>query len=155
VRVVIPPTPASSKTKNFSMRTIRPLLGAFLLVLAASCATPESRVQKNQAVFNTWPADVQQKVRAGKIELGFTPAMVRVALGEPARVTTRTTGEGVAEGWIYADKSPTFSVGLGFGSARGSSAFAGGVAVGDTFRDNEAFRVIFRDGRVVATETRK
>lgn len=137
------------------MKTLPLILTMSALMLAASCATPESRIGKHQAVFNSWPADVQEKVRAGKVEVGFTPEMVRVALGEPDRLVTRTTEHGAAEGWVYSDKSPRFSFGLGLGSAHGSTAVGGGVRVGDDFRDDEALRVMFENGKVSAIETRK
>lgn len=137
------------------MKTLVLLLTLSLLMLAASCATVDSRVQDNQAAFDSWPADVQEKVRAGKVDVGFTQEMVRVALGEPDRVMSRTTDRGVAEGWVYMDKSPKFSLGLGLGTVRGSSAFGGGVTMGDDWRDEEVLRVIFEGGRVSALETRK
>ncbi len=137
------------------MKTLLLVLTMSVLMLVVSCASTDSRVRSHQAAFDSWPADVQQKVRAGKIEMGFTPEMVRVALGEPERVISRTTDHGVAEGWVYGDKAPKFSFGIGMGSAHGSSAVGGGVTVGDTFRDDEAMRVIFEGGKVTAIETRK
>jgi hypothetical protein len=98
---------------------------------------------------------VQEKVRAGKIEMGYSMEMVEVALGKPERVASRTTSTGQSDVWIYADKGPKFSIGLGLGSARGSTAMGGGVTVGDGFRNDEAMRVIFEGGRVTAIETRK
>lgn len=137
------------------MKTALLVIVMSLLLLAASCASTDSRVRKNQAAFDSWPAGVQQKVRAGQVDVGFTPEMVRVALGEPRRTFSRTTANGVAEGWVYADTSPRFSLGIGIGSMHGSSGVGGGVTVGDTFRDDEALRVIFENGRVTAVETRK
>ena len=123
--------------------------------LFAGCSTPSSRIEKHQSEFATWPADVQQKVRAGRVDIGFTPEMVRVALGEPSRHYTRTTAQGVQEIWSYPEKGPKFSIGLGLGSVHGNTAMGGGVAVGDAFRDDEAMRVVFDQGRVAAIETRR
>ena len=134
-------------------------LQALVLVLAIStlvgCASVDSRVKDHQSSFSTWPADVQEKVRAGKIEMGFSQEMVEVALGKPERIASRTTANGQSEVWIYADKGPKFSIGLGLGSVRGSSAVGGGVTLGEGFRDDEAMRVVFEAGRVSAIETRK
>jgi hypothetical protein len=124
-------------------------------LLVAGCSSVDSRVKSHEAAFNSWPADVQEKVRAGKVEMGFTPEMVEVALGEPHRRASRTTDRGQADVWVYSDKSPRFSIGLGLGSVRGSTGVGGGVTVGDNFRDDEAMRVIFENGRVTAIETRK
>lgn len=137
------------------MKIVVCLLTLSVLMVASGCANVDSRVQKHQAAFNSWPADVQGKVRAGKVEVGFTQEMVRVALGEPDRMISRTTDHGVAEGWVYFDKGPKFSFGVGVGSARGHSAFGGGVTVGDEWRDDEKLRVIFEGGRVSAIETRR
>lgn len=137
------------------MKSFALLIVASLLLLAASCASTESRVRQNQAAFESWPPEVQEKVRAGKVDVGFTPEMVRVAMGEPDRVMSRTTDRGVAEGWVYMDKGPKFSLGLGLGTMRGSSGFGGGVTMGDDWRDEEVLRVIFEGGTVSAIETRK
>jgi hypothetical protein len=125
------------------------------LALAASCASVDSRVQDHQAAFESWPADVQDKVRAGQVDVGFTQEMVTVALGKPDRITSRTSDRGVEEGWVYMDKGPKFSIGLGLGSSRGSSAFGGGVTVGDDWRDEEVLRVMFQGGKVSAIERRR
>ena len=127
----------------------------FAILASAGCSTVGSRVKDHQSSFQTWPADVQEKVRAGKIEMGYSMEMVEVALGKPERVASRTTSTGQSDVWIYADKGPKFSIGLGLGSARGSTAMGGGVTVGDGFRNDEAMRVIFEGGRVTAIETRK
>ena len=140
------------------MKIISLSLIAAIMALAAGCAsTPAARIEKQQAAFNAWPADVQQKVKAGQVAVGFTPEMVQVALGKPDRVTTRTTEKGQGEVWSYTDRRPQFSFGLGLGTSRGGSAYAGGVSVGggDRWRDDEALRVIFEAGKVSAIETRK
>lgn len=137
------------------MKTLLLVATMSLLMLAVSCATTDSRIAKHQTEFNSWPPDVQEKVRAGKVELGFTPEMVRVALGDPDRVISRTTDRGVSEGWVYRDKGPRFSFGLGLGSAHGSSAVGAGVRVGDDFREDEKLRVLFENGKVSALETPK
>ncbi len=126
------------------------------VVWLAGCATPESRVKANESLVSSWPADVQQNVRAGKIAVGYTRDMVRVALGEPDRLATRTTAEGQSEVWVYFDKGPKFSFGVGLGSFGRHSAVGGGVTVGDTgWRDEEMMRVIFAGERVSAIELRK
>jgi hypothetical protein len=137
------------------MKTLLLVVTMSLLMLVASCASPESRVRKHQAEFDAWPADVQQKIKAGRVDVGFTQEMVRVALGDPERTFTRTTAQGAAEVWVYAERGPKFSFGVGVGSVRGSTGVGGGVTVGDTFRDNEAMRVVFEQGRVTAIETRR
>lgn len=137
------------------MKTPAVLTLCAVFALVAGCATVESRVQDHQAAFNSWPADVQEKVKAKKVEVGFTREMVEVALGKPDRVASRTTSEGQSEAWIYNDKGPKFSFGIGLGSMHGNTGVGGGVTVGDDFRDDEAMRVLLQGDRVTGIEVRR
>ena len=74
-----------------------------LALLLAGCATPEKRIQQNQEVFDSFPVAAQARLRGGQIDLGFTPDMVRIALGEPQRKLVRRSAEGDAEIWLYLD----------------------------------------------------
>lgn len=138
------------------------LLAGFALLLAAGCSTPADRIAKQQAAFDAFPADVQQKVRAGQIDLGFTPAMVSIALGNPDRTYGRVTAQGASEVWVYADHGPKFSVGVGVGSSSGSYRGGSSTAVGvglstgnDSFQNDEKLRVVFMGGKVIGIETRQ
>lgn len=136
------------------MKTAPLLLLAALVVLGlAGCAgTPSDRVAKKQALYDVWPVAVQAKVKAGQVDVGFTPDQVWVALGEPDRKYTRTTAKGTAEIWAYLDQSPSFSIGLGVGGG----SFGGGVAISDRpAHDDERQRVIFENGLVSAIESTK
>ncbi|MCX7006684.1 MAG: hypothetical protein NTY53_05445 [Kiritimatiellaeota bacterium] len=77
----------------------------FVLLLAlalAGCATPESRIRQNPALFASFPADVQAKVRQGHIAIGFSQPAVRMALGEPDRIYHRITSTNTSnEVWAY------------------------------------------------------
>lgn len=130
---------------------------AAAMILAAGCATPGTRIQTHQAEFDAWPAAVQAKVRAGQVEVGFTPEMVRVALGEPDRVHTRLTEKGQSEVWIYFDHGPHVSIGLGVGVGNRRSDYAAGAAVdaGPAPDSEEVLRVIFKDGRVSEIESKQ
>lgn len=133
------------------------VLAAVLSVLIlAGCSTPQSRIEQNRAVFNSFPAAVQEKVRAGQIDVGFTPEMVALALGEPARKATRKTETGEAEVWIYHDSSPQFSFGFGLAGGGGRTAVGGAVDVTTGGYDpEEKVRVEFRDGKVAAVDYRQ
>lgn len=68
------------------------------------CASPESRIAENPELFASFPADVQEKVRQGQIEVGFTKGMVTLAQGPPDRRLAREEATGVvSESWIYTD----------------------------------------------------
>ena len=132
------------------------LLIVLATLLVAGCNSLEKRISAQQAQFDTWPADVREKIQAGRVDIGFTPEQVRVALGEPTRKYQRTTADGSSEVWAYAGGRVGLSLGIGVGTARGSSAYAGGVAYEPpTYgADDEAVRVVFEDGKVTSVEKR-
>lgn len=137
------------------------LLGVGMLLAWGCASTPERRISRNRALFDTFPPEAQEKVRRGEVDLGFSPDMVRLALGEPERVYRRTTEAGEAEVWDYTGggrRLPvTTSFGLGIGGGVG-----GGVGVGTgagvsvpvgSGQAERALRVEFRNGAVSALET--
>lgn len=135
------------------------IAAAFWSAIAAGCSTVDSRIAKNREAFSSWPAAVQDKIVVGKIDIGFTPEQVRVALGEPDRVFTRTTADGTSEIWSYRDRKPRigFGVGVGLGSVGRSGGTFGGVGLntGGGYLDDEKLGVVFdRTGRVSAIEER-
>jgi hypothetical protein len=48
-----------------------------------------------------WPERIKLLVRAGKIEKGMHPEMVRLALGDPRRITETDIGSARKEEWNY------------------------------------------------------
>lgn len=128
-------------------------------LILAGCSTVDSRIAKNRELFNSWPAAVQDKVVRGQIDLGFTPDQVRVALGEPDRVFTRTSTDGTSQVWSYRDRAPRFGfgVGVGVGTFGGNSGSFGGVSMGTGggYHDDEKLGVVIdASGRVSSIETR-
>jgi hypothetical protein len=136
------------------MRRLPLLLALSLSALLTACSTtPEERIAKSPALFDTYPPQIRQKIRAGEVDIGFTPDMVRLALGEPSRVFSRQTEKGATELWIYHDNSPRFSFGIGVGSFGRHSATSIGVASSTGGYDpEEKMHVEFRDGLVTAVE---
>src|SRR3954468_6310595 len=105
------PQPISKMKTKLSL-----LILSSALVLAAGCSTVDSRIAKNRSTFNTWPADVQEAVAAGKIGVGFTPDQVQVALGAPDWTWSSTSADGTSQVWSYRDHGPRFGFGFGVGS---------------------------------------
>lgn len=129
--------------------TLVPLLLALTL---AACATPASRISDQQATFDSYPPEVQERIRAGQIGIGFTPQQVRMALGEPSRIYTRETTGGESVVWAYREFKPGLSFGLGAFSG-GSSRVGGGVGIGTGSDGSEdQLRVGFEAGRVSSIE---
>lgn len=130
-----------------------PILRLLLPLLLAACASTDSRIRDSQSAFDAYPPAVQQKIRAGQADLGFTPEMVRMALGEPDRKFSRTAAEGTSEVWAYRDSGPSFSFGVGGGSFGSHSGIGGGLGVstGGEAPDDK-LRVVFFNGVVAAIE---
>ena len=129
------------------------LASALLLLSFAGCSSVSSRISKNRAEYETWPMEVREKVAAGQVDIGFTPDQVRMALGDPERIATRTTADGQSEAWIYRKDSPRIGIGFGIGSYSSSSAVGVGVSSGGwPLRPDESKRVVFEGGKVSAVE---
>jgi len=73
------------------------------LLLAAGCATPDTRIAQHPEVFARLTPKDQALVRTGKVGLGMDEATVRLALGNPSRVSTVTKASGVSDIWHYED----------------------------------------------------
>lgn len=73
------------------------------ILMLSGCASPESRIRSHPEVFASFPADVQEKVKQGQIEVGYSKEMVFMALGFPQRKYTRVTTTGQNEIWSYTD----------------------------------------------------
>ena len=83
------------------------IIAAIAQIFLAGCATPESRIKDNPALFASFPPDVQQNVRQGQIDIGYAPEMVTMALGKPDKVEVEKTAEGAHEIWSYTDTAST------------------------------------------------
>lgn len=114
-------------------------------------STPDKRIAKQQAAFDAMPAATQAKIRAGEVEIGFTPAQVLLAKGEPDRKGRRTTSAGEDEVWTYEKKKSGLGFGVGVGG--GGGGVGGGVGVSTGGRAPEVdMRVTFAGGVVSAVE---
>ena len=127
-----------------------------VLLLVGCASTPDQRISRAQAEYNQLPPAVQQQIRAGQVDIGFTETMVWMALGEPARKVERVSAEGVAQVWYYTRSAPRFSFGVGVGSYGRRSAFGTSVSTSTGgYYDDEAMRVEFLGGRVARVEYRR
>jgi len=126
-----------------------------LAFFLAACSTPESRISKDQAIFDSLPPATQQKIRAGQVDVGFTPQMVKLALGEPDGAFNRTTSEGSEEIWTYRDHRPRMSFGFGIAGGGGGTSVGTGVGVSSGGSRGDRMTVIFRGGQVAVIQTRQ
>ncbi len=86
------------------------------------------------------------------IQIGASPEQVREKLGKPDRVYKRQVAQGALEAWGYMALWPGFSVPTEPIGSRG--ALSQEIPL-ETIRDDEYARVFFRDGKVVAVESRQ
>lgn len=136
-------------------------LSALLLVaglaLVAGCSTPDTRISHNQEYFNSLPADQQALIREGKVGIGFNKEMVKLSLGDPDRVRTRTDATGTSEIWAYVTYEGTDGVVLYTGYYHHYYHRYGGPFYPyyldyPARRVHTRFRVVFRQDRVIAIE---
>lgn len=136
-------------------RIARVLLGAGLLVALAACATPEARIKRNQEIFNALEPRDQALIREGKVAVGFTPDMVRLAVGDPDQRWLRTDAAGQTEIWSYTTYDSTAGVPLYRGYYHryyGGYPFYYDSLYYQNARPREYFKVTFAEGRVTVIE---
>jgi outer membrane protein assembly factor BamE (lipoprotein component of BamABCDE complex) len=85
------------------MKTSRIILSSAVICLAllAGCESPDSRIRNSPDVFARLTPDQQALVKAGQIAVGFDMDAVKLALGDPTRVTVNTDKSGQHEVWHY------------------------------------------------------
>lgn len=137
------------------MRSLPRQVGIVLVALAcagllAACASPAKRIEERQQLFDTYPPDVQQKIREGHVAPGFTEDMVWMALGDPDQKSTDSSAEGETLIWVYTRSNPGLGLSVGGGGGFGGGGFGGGgVGIG-TGGDTDYEAVVrFRDGVVI------
>lgn len=127
------------------------IVAAGALAVAGCQSTPEKRIAKNEAAFASMSTETQSAIRAGRVEVGFTPQQVELAKGKADRVVRRTTAKGEEQSWIYEKRSSGLGFGLGIGG--GSGGLGGGVGVSTGGRGSDvAYVVNFSEGRVASVE---
>lgn len=128
---------------------LRIALYTTLVLALAGCSTTNSRIRKHQETFDALPESVQQNLRRGSIDVGYTPEMVFIALGEPDRKVDVVSEDGMAQVWTWWRSTPGVGISLGGWNALGSNVGLGsGVSVGEPGRREQAAVVEFRSGRV-------
>jgi hypothetical protein len=130
------------------------------VLMVVGCATPEARIKRNQELFETFSPAAQESIRAGKVEIGFTPDMATIALGEPDRTYTRRTATGVYTVWSYTDHYASSQRKMVTGTFRVRDHAGRIRTVNDSVwldvpvqHEFERLRVEFENDQVVAVET--
>ncbi|MCF7689006.1 MAG: hypothetical protein K9M98_14205 [Cephaloticoccus sp.] len=71
-----------------------------LFLVGCTGSGVSARIKAQPADFAQLPPSQQSAIRNGLVEVGFSPAMVRMALGEPTRIVTEDFPRGESEMWI-------------------------------------------------------
>lgn len=86
-------------------RQFIPLVLALVAIMAGlgsgGCTSPATRIKSSPEVFARLTPEQQALVRQGKVALGFDMDAVKLALGDPDRVTERTDAAGRRIIWHY------------------------------------------------------
>ena len=140
---------------RFVMKTLTfPILALAGLIVLGGCSTPEARIQKNPAAFDRCTPEQQDLIKHGQVALGFDEEMVKLALGDPDRITTRTDASGTSEVWHYE----TYEADNGVILYTGYYHHFWGAPLYPYYLDYPArrvvdrFRVAFQGGKVVSIE---
>ena len=137
---------------------------ALCAALLAACESPESRIKNSPEAYARLNPDQQELVRKGQIAVGFDMEAVRLALGDPTRIVTRTTAAGQHEVWhyvTYEDSQGVIIYGGYYHRWRGWAGgpyFYGGMPYYDGYpaRVHDRLRVEFdSNGRVASIEQEK
>jgi hypothetical protein len=125
----------------------------------AGCSTPESRISNHPEVFAQLTSQEQALVKAGQVGLGFSTEAVKLALGQPDRITLRTDAKGQLQIWHYAGTvyydgaflyGGPYWGGWGRRGWWGGGGYLGGPYPIGPVNIYDRFRVEFRDNKVVA-----
>jgi len=125
------------------------------VVWLAGCSTPDTRIKDHPEIFAQLAPQEQTLVRAGQVGLGFSAEAVKLALGEPDRITVRTDANGQLQVWHYVESAEcdgAFLYGGPYWGGWGARRWVGYWApypVGPV-RSFDRFRVEFRNNKVVA-----
>ena len=140
-----------------ALKLLLPLVAAAAALSLVGCATPASRIRKNPELFASYSVEQQDLIKQGKVAIGFDMDAVRLALGAPDRVRTRTNNDGTSQIWSYVtyetpDGMPLYR-GWYHRYYRWGDPVYPWYATYPGYRAHEHFRVVFdRMGHVTAIE---
>jgi uncharacterized membrane protein YgcG len=139
---------------NFQLRLRVPVFVSTVLFLAACSTSPLSRIDANRELYESWPIEIQEAVLNKQVKVGMTPDMVRMAVGKPTEVITRSIQSGDDEVWVYRSGGgggggllSGVSIGGGVGGVSMGTSGGGGSSM-----PAEEHEVIFRNGVVARTD---
>ena len=142
---------------------MKTLVTSVIILCAAGltgCSTFKSRAQGKAAVYDALPAQTQQRLEKGKINIGDTPDMVFIALDNPDAKRDITTTNGAATVWIYRTYWEDYSDAGWIGWHRFYEPRGGAYSIYhervplalSRERVADVIRITFKDGKVIAVD---
>jgi hypothetical protein len=137
-----------------SMSAAVRLLAIAAVATLAACASPRSRIDKDPAGFAKLPPEQQELIKQGKVGIGFDESAVKLALGEPSRITERTDVNGKSVIWRYVQYENDSGAMLytGFYHSYYAPFSPLFIDASTTRRERDRLLVVFSDGKVSAIE---
>ena len=130
--------------------------------LLSGCNTFRSRAKQMSGVYDQLPATEQQRLQRGAINVGDTPEMVYIALGNPDERRDVLNADGTQNVWIYKSYWQQYegTAWLGYRRTIVPSRTGRGYVIGhepvtqDVYRTHadDRFRVTFANGVVSQVE---
>ena len=130
-------------------------------LLLAACASPATRIKAHPDIYARATPEQQSMISRGQIALGFPPDFVRLALGEPDRITQHIDQKGTETIWHYVEFTTngyTYAYYGGYPFYTPYGPYIGGpFGFGPTFveaprEEKDRLRVIFKDDKVTSIE---
>jgi hypothetical protein len=121
------------------LRPLALLIGLATSLLLSGCDTVAVRVLTNYDTFSKLDPKVRANIVRGRVALGYTPEMVRLALGRPNRSYVPGYAAGREEIWTYSALDVT----------SGSNFDANNPGYASATQTIFLGSVTFRDGKVV------
>lgn len=108
-------------------REFAPRFCLFLVVaMLGGCASSQfRRIDADRELYESWPIEIRQAVLDGKVEAGMTPEMVKMALGKPSEIVSRSIVPGADEIWVYRSG--------GYEDTSGMMGYPGSTYPGSTY----------------------
>lgn len=134
---------------------VRLIFLAGLAVVLAACSTPAARIKRNQDLFDSLPVAQQALIREGRVGIGFSQEMVRLAVGDPDQRWVRTEVGGRSEIWSYTTYDGFDGVPFYRGyyhRYHGGYPFFNDAVYRGAAKPREYFKVTFVNGAVTAVE---
>jgi hypothetical protein len=125
------------------------LVGLVIPLLAGCQSFPTDRIAAHQSEYDSWPPEIQAKVRAGRVEIGYTQQQVFIALGPPTLKTAAGYPGNATDVWVYYRRAARMGFAVGGASFGGGGGVAGGASVnGLKLGLDTDGQVIFTNGRL-------